>query len=204
MASNGERRDPAREYLERYAGLRPILAQIMPILLLTLAASILAGFLFLEMKRSLELLPGLLALIPAVMGTRGSIYGAFGSRLATGLHLGIIEPRFVRNPNVNNAIATALINSVTISFVIAVFAYVILLLLARQTIPLWALVVISLTAGVISGLILLGIVMLITFKGFKRGVDPDNLVGPVVTVTGDIFSILALLLSAEMVLVMLE
>lgn len=203
MVTNGERRDPARKYLERYASLRPILAQIMPILLLTLAASILAGFLLLEMKRSLELLPGLLALIPAVMGTRGSIYGAFGSRLATGLHLGIIEPKFVKNRNLSNAIEVALINSVVISVLIAVFAYAILLVLARETVPLWALVTISLTAGIISGLILLGIVMFITFTGFKKGVDPDNLVGPLVTVTGDVFSILALLITAEMVLVMI-
>lgn len=201
MASDGK--DPAKDYLEKYSSVRSILSQILPILLLTLAASILAGFLFLEMKDSLELLPGLLALIPAIMGTRGSIYGAFGSRIATGLHLGLVEPRFVSNKNVNNAIAAALINSVVISIVIAVIAYAVLLLLGIQTIPVWALVTISLLAGVISGLALIGIVMLITFGGFRRGIDPDNLVGPIVTVTGDILSIFALLVTAKMILVIL-
>ncbi len=196
-------KDPAKEYLEKYGSLRSILSQILPILLLTLAGSILAGFLFLEMRDSLELLPGLLALIPAVMGTRGSIYGAFGSRIATGLHLGIVEPRFVSNKNVNNAIAAALINSVVISIAIAVIAYTILLLLGLETIPVWALAVISLLAGIFSGLILIGVVMVITFGGFRRGVDPDNLVGPIVTVTGDIFSIFALLVTAKIILVIL-
>ena len=202
MVANDE--DPAKEYLRKYSSLTSILSQILPILLLTLVSSILTGFLFLKMKESLELLPGLLLLIPAVMGTRGGIYGAFGSKLATGLHLGIVEPRFVTNRNVNNAIATALINSLVISTVIPFVAYVSLLLLGLNTIPLWALVVISLLSGMISGLILLGIVILITFTGYRRGIDPDNLVGPLVTVTGDIFSILALLASAKIVLVFIS
>ncbi len=202
MVVNDE--DRAKEYLRKYSSLTSILSQILPILLLTLVSSILTGFLFLNMKESLELLPGLLLLIPAVMGTRGGIYGAFGSKLATGLHLGIVEPRFVTNRNVNNAIATALINSLVISTVIPFVAYVLLLLIGLNTIPLWALVVISLLAGVISGLILLGIVILITFNSFRRGIDPDNLVGPLVTVTGDIFSILALLASAKIVLVFIS
>lgn len=196
-------RDPAGEYIEKYSSLKSILSQILPILLVTLAGSILAGYLFLEMRESLELLPGLLALIPAVMGTRGSIYGAFGSRIATGLHLGIVEPRFVSNRNVNNAIIAALINSVVISIVIALIAYPALILFGFETIPIWALIVISLLAGVISGLILIGVVVLITFSGFRRGIDPDNLVGPIVTITGDIFSIFALLLSARIILVIL-
>ncbi|MFQ5970498.1 MAG: magnesium transporter [Nitrososphaerales archaeon] len=203
MAATGERKDLAKEYLERYGGLKPILAQILPILLLTLAGSILAGFLFLTMKELLELLPGLLAMIPAVMDTRGGVFGAFGSKIATGLHLGIVEPRFVSNRNVNNAIAAALINSIVISIAIAVIAYAVLLLLGLETIPVWALAVITLLAGTISGLILVGVVMFITFTGFRRGVDPDNLVGPVVTVTGDIFSIFALLFSAKIILVIL-
>ncbi|MFQ5941493.1 MAG: magnesium transporter [Nitrososphaerales archaeon] len=201
MANNSK--DTAKEYLERYSSLRAILSQILPILLLTLAGSILSGFLFLEMKDSLELLPGLLAMIPAVMDTRGGIYGAFGSKIATGLHLGIVEPRFVVNKNVNNAIAAALINSTVISIAIAVIAYGVLLGVGLATIPVWALVVISLLAGMISGLILIGVVMLITYSGFRRGIDPDNLVGPVVTVTGDIFSIFALLLTAKMILAIL-
>ena len=195
--------DKANEYLEKYSSLRSILFQILPILLLTLAGSILAGFLFLEMRDLLELLPGLLAMIPAVMNTRGGIYGAFGSRIATGLHLGIVKPRFVINRNVNNAIAAALINSTVISIVIAVIAYGVLLVLGLETIPVWALAVISLLAGMISGFILTGVAILITFSSFRRGIDPDNLVGPVVTVTGDIFSIFALLFSAKIILVII-
>lgn len=201
MASDGK--DPARDYLERYASLRSILSQVLPILLLTLGASILAGFLFLEMKDSLEILPGLLAMIPAIMGTRGSIYGAFGARIATGLHLGIVEPTFTANRNVNNAIVAALINSVAISIGIALLAYSVLALLGLEAIPVWALVAISLIAGVISGLALIGVVIIITYSGFRHGIDPDNLVGPIVTVTGDIFSIFALLISARIILVII-
>ncbi|NMJ86507.1 MAG: hypothetical protein EX285_01460 [Thaumarchaeota archaeon] len=196
-------RDLAKEYLEKYSSLSSIISQILPILLLALVGSLLTGFLFLEMRNSLELLPGLLAMVPAVMDTRGGIYGAFGSRIATGLHLGIVEPRFVINRNVNKAITAALINSTVISIIIAVIAYGVLHVLGFETIPVWALVVISLLAGMISGLILIGVMIVITFRGFRRGIDPDNLVGPLVTVTGDLFSIFALLFTAKIILVII-
>ena len=42
--------------------------------------------------RDLELLPGLLVLIPASVGMRGMIFGAMGARLGTGIAAGVFEP----------------------------------------------------------------------------------------------------------------
>ena len=114
-----------------------------------------------------------------------------------------VEFRFRFLINVNKAMAAALINSTVISIIIAVIAYGVLHVLGFETIPVWALVVISLLAGMISGLILIGVMIVITFRGFRRGIDPDNLVGPLVTVTGDLFSIFALLFTAKIILVII-
>jgi mgtE-like transporter len=188
------------ELLQNYAGIGTILKQIIPILMLTTSGSVFAGFVFMGMSEQLELLPGLIVLIPAVMDTRGNIYGALGSRLATGLHLGIIVPKFERNPNLINISSVSIVNTALVSIVIAILAYSVLVILSLQVIPIWALMAISLLAGVISGVILLSVVIAAGFVGYRKGMDPDNMLGPAVTITGDIFSILALLLSAEMII----
>jgi mgtE-like transporter len=188
------------ELLQNYAGVGTILKQIMPVLMLTTAGSVFAGFVFMGMSEQLELLPGLIVLIPAVMDTRGNIYGALGSRLATGLHLGIIMPKFERNPNLINISSVSIVNAAIVSVVIAILAYAVLIILSIETIPIWALMAISLLAGIISGVILLSVVIIAGFLGYRKGMDPDNLLGPAVTITGDIFSILALLLAAEMII----
>ena len=133
-------------------------------------------------------------------GGHGNIYGALGSRLSTGIHLGIIIPALKRNPNLINVSSVSLVNSVVISIVIAIFAYLFLIALGMESIPIWALILISLIAGVISGIILLLVVILFGFFGYRKGIDPDNLLSPTVTITGDIFSILALLLAADIVI----
>ncbi len=199
--SNNE--DPDDKYTKRYSRVSVILKQVIPILTITLLSSMLAGFILVGMKDSLEILPGLLVMIPGLLATRGNIYGVLGSRLSTCLHLGIIEPRFTLNKRFLNIIYASLISNAIISLVISVFAYIALLIFAKSIIPFWALAFISFVSGMISGVILSFLVSLFDFLGFKKGIDPDNIHGPVATVSGDIFSTLALFITAELVVDML-
>ena len=195
--------DPGDKYTKRYSRISIILKQVIPILTITLLSSMLAGFILVGMKDSLEILPGLLVMIPGLLATRGNIYGVLGSRLSTCLHLGIIEPRFTLNKRFLNIIYASLISNAIISLVISVFAYIALLIFAKSIIPFWALAFISFVSGMISGIILSFLVSLFDFLGFKKGIDPDNIHGPVATVSGDIFSTLALFITAELVVDML-
>ncbi len=199
--SNNE--DPGDKYTKRYSRISVILKQVIPILTITLLSSMLAGFILAGMKDLLEILPGLLVMIPGLLATRGNIYGVLGSRLSTCLHLGIIEPRFTLNKRFLNIICASLISNAIISLVISVFAYIALLMFAKSIIPFWALAFISFVSGIISGVILSFLVSLFNFLGFKKGIDPDNIHGPVATVSGDIFSTLALFITAELVVDML-
>ena len=67
-------------------------------------------------------------------------------------------------------------------------------------IPIFSLMAIAIIAGVLSGAILTIVVLLASIAGYNRGIDPDNLSGPVVSVFGDMISILMLLLTAQLVL----
>src|SRR5207245_5038631 len=50
-----------------------------------------AGLTLGAITHTLQLLPGLIVLVPAAIGMRGNIFGALGSRLGTAMHSGLFE-----------------------------------------------------------------------------------------------------------------
>jgi mgtE-like transporter len=65
-------------------------------LALGLGATLIAGITLASAEDRLESIPGLLALIPAAIGMRGAIFGALGSRLATGILTGQFDRQLTR------------------------------------------------------------------------------------------------------------
>ncbi|RKX70244.1 hypothetical protein DRP53_05580, partial [candidate division WOR-3 bacterium] len=71
-----------------------ILIQALPVVILTSVGEFFAGSILGRLHERLELIPGLIILVPAVMDLRGNIGTALGSRLSSALHLGIIGKHF--------------------------------------------------------------------------------------------------------------
>jgi mgtE-like transporter len=46
---------------------------------------------------------------------------------------------------------------------------------------------------------MIGVLLSVLFVGYRRGLDPDNLIGPVVTTVGDVFGMLFLLVGVVLV-----
>ncbi|WP_101295118.1 magnesium transporter [Halegenticoccus soli] len=175
--------------------------EALPVLTLSAVGGLFAGVVLGGMEEELRVIPGLLVLVPALLATRGNVYGSLGARLGSGLHQGLVEPRFsVGDRRVNAAVAAALANGILISVLAAVMAYALLSVLARSVAPLSTLVAIALIAGVLSGLLLTAAVVGVVFVGYRRGVNPDTLAGPVVTTTGDVVGIATMLFAARLVL----
>ena len=175
--------------------------EALPALGASLVGGLLAGVVLGGMRAELRAVPGLLVLVPALLATRGNVYGSFGARVATALHQGILEPS-VRSGDerLRAAVAAALVNGVFASAFAAVVAFVVLVLLGRQVAPVWTLVGVSIVAGLLSGIVLTAVVVSVVFAGYRRGRNPDTLVGPIVTTTGDVFGLLFLLLAVRLVL----
>jgi mgtE-like transporter len=120
----------------------------------------------------------------------------------------LVEPAFAgdgRLPvavddRVAAAVTAALANGILASLFAAVVAFLVLRLLARPVAPLSTLLAIALVAGLLSGVALTVAVVSVVFAGFRRGYNPDTLVGPLVTTTGDVFGISFLLLAVRLVL----
>lgn len=166
----------------------------------SMVGSLLAGVVLSGLDAEFRLLPGLLVLVPALLATRGNVYGSLGARIATALHQGLLTPSLLaRDERLESALIAALANGMITSTFAAVAAFGILTVLGTQS-SLWALLAVALLAGLLSGIVLSGAVVIVVFAGYRRGYNPDTLVGPIVTTTGDVFGVFFLFLSVKVVL----
>ena len=176
-----------------------IYREALPILLIALGGGLFAGLVLEGILESVERFPGLLVMVPVFLATRGNVYGALGGRISSGLHQGLIPPRFERNERLVNAVVASFINGIGISVVIGVITWVALLVIGWESAALYELVGIMLIAGVLTSVVLIVGLLGLIFAGYERGYDPDNLVGPIVTTLGDIFGMLFMLFAIGLV-----
>lgn len=173
---------------------RDVYRQALPVILISLVAGLFAGTILGSetMREGIASVPGILLLLPAFLATRGGVYGSLGARLATGLHQGIIEPRFQLDRRLTNAIVASFINGMVVSVFIAVITFAALALFAEGG-SLLVLVGVMVIAGLLSAILMLSVLVTVVFVGYNRGLDPDNIIGPVVTTLGDVFGVAFLL-----------
>jgi mgtE-like transporter len=164
---------------------------------------LLAGIGLSFMTGLLQTLPGLIILIPPAIGMRGNIYSALVSRLGTSMHLGLYSPSLKRGgilfQNASASLVLTLVLSVILGFLVKMAAYP-LGPPNGEYISLHGFVLISVVAGLISGLVLLAIALLVSIIGYQRNWDLDNMSSPIITSAGDVITIPALFLAALMVL----
>jgi len=176
-----------------------IYREALPVLLIALCGGLFAGLILEGVLDSVEQFPGLLVMVPVFLATRGNVYGALGGRIASGLHQGLIEPRFEFDERLANAVLASFINGIGISVVIGVITWLGLLVLGWESASLAEFVAIMLLAGTLTSVVMIVGLLGLLFLGFTHGYDPDNLVGPIVTTLGDVFGMLFLLLSVGLV-----
>jgi len=173
----------------------------LPALATSVLGGLLAGLVLGGMRAELRAVPGLIVLVPALLATRGNVYGSLGARLSTALHQGLVQPRVrLDDERLRGAVAAAIANGLLASAFAATVAFLVLTGLGRTVAPLWVLLAVALLGGVLSGLALTATVVAAVFAGFRRGYNPDTLVGPVVTTAGDVFGVAFLLLAVRAVL----
>ena len=175
-----------------------IYRQALPVLVIALGGGLFAGVVLESLVEAVTDVPGLLVMVPVFLATRGNVYGALGGRIASGLHQGLIDPSFEYDERLANAVLASFINGIGISIVIGGLTWGVLTLLGWGPAALAQLVMIMFLAGTLTAVVLITGLLAIIFIGFKRGYDPDNLVGPIVTTLGDVFGIVFLLLSVRL------
>jgi mgtE-like transporter len=177
-----------------------ILLQATPVVILTSIGELFAGSILGKMHGRLDLIPGLIILVPAIMGLRGNIGTALGSRISASLHLGLIGRKFSFSRfNLNN-IGAAFSLSLTVSIIIGLFARFVCHIFGLPSIPLVNLLLIAILASAMASLVLVPFTVTLTYFAFNRRLDPDNIVAPIIGMVGDVITVAVVFIAADIVL----
>ncbi len=167
--------------------------ETLPVLLLVVLGGALAGSVLAGMEEMLDLIPGLIVIVPAIIDMRGNISTALGSRLGSAFHLGLLHQGLrsdAGKENIKGSLALSFFTSV----LFPIFLWLISLFLPFSIGP-WQLLtifMISIFTGVTAAIILITITFLIVASSIKFNIDPDNVSGPVLTTAGDVFTLLVM------------
>ena len=177
---------------------KEMIRQSLPLIVLCGLGGIVAGSTLGVMTDLFTSIPGLIVVIPAIIALRGNISTAFGSRLGSAYHLGIIDAENIWNEELKQNIIASIILSFVTSIVIGILAYVSSILIGVYPDPV-KLISIVIIAGIISALILTQLTIVIIYAVFRRCYDPDNITGPALATFGDIVTMLCIFGSAVLV-----
>ena len=171
-------------------------------LLVSAAASSVAGIYLGSVREVLGLIPGLMVLLPSIIDMRGNIAGVLASRLSSSMHLGEFSIDFQEGCVLGDNIRASFVVTVLIAFVLGIFAYVASRIFGLPVVGIADLVLISVVSGIISGLVVMGITVIIALASYRYGLDLDMIAAPTVTTSGDIVTLPILVLSAVFVMLL--
>ncbi|MCQ8905625.1 MAG: magnesium transporter [Methanothermobacter sp.] len=192
----------SRKFGSFFRDSRRIIGESFVALFICAMGDLVAGIFLGKMSPMLESYPGLLVLIPGAIGMRGNIFGALGSRLGSGLHIGVLSPELRRSDVLADNIEGTIILTVVMSLFLGFMAWIFCHLFGFESMGIMDFTVISVIGGIISGAFLLPATVLISLKSYENGWDPDNVTTPLIAASGDLFtlpSIFAALAVLEMV-----
>jgi mgtE-like transporter len=179
-------RRSARALWAHWRAERRALGQGLVALVLSTAAGFLAGLTLAHLTDRLDRVPGLLVLIPAAVGMRGTIFGAIGARLGTANAAGTFAPTIRPDGVLHRNAEVAVITTLTSSIWLALLARVVSAAFGHPSVSLWGLVTISVVGGVLGSAVILAATVALSVRSFRRGWDLDSVSTPVVTALGDV------------------
>ena len=164
----------------------------IPLLTLTAVIEIVAGQVLQGNIDTLFVLPIFLISIPVVNSVGGNIGSILGARLASGLHMGTITYSFRDKTMHQNFITSLVIGMITFTTLAILIYYIGYFGNIPMGIRFPTYMMIIIGTGAVLVIMISFISIVTAFISFKPGLDPDDMVAPVVTTFGDTLGIILL------------
>ncbi len=176
------------------------LRQGLVALTLSTVAGFVAGLTLAHITGTLEDLPGMLVLIPAAVGMKGTIFGAIGGRLGTASAAGVFEPNLEREGVLYRNVYVAIVTTFSSAIWLAVLARLAAAAFGiEHVISIWKLALISVVGGAVGSVFILVITVGLSVLSHRRGWDLDSVSTPMVTALGDMTTLPSLFLASFLV-----
>ncbi|MFA6887897.1 MAG: magnesium transporter [Candidatus Woesearchaeota archaeon] len=168
--------------------------------IVSVAGGLIAGTVLAIYTEKILLIPSMLILLPGFLEMRANITAPLASRLSSGLFLGVIHAK--SNPTRTKIIQGNVIASFVLSGIVSLLLGLIVFFVNYFFLQVYTpkLIVVVLFAGILANAIEIPLTLFATFYLFKKGHDPNNIMGPFLTSSGDIISIISILLALVVVI----
>jgi mgtE-like transporter len=187
------------ELLGYWRAERRTLRQGLVALALSTIAGFVAGLTLAHITGTLESFPGLIVLIPAAVGMKGTIFGAIAARLGTADAAGLLAITLRRGGVLRRNLDVAILTTFSSSLWLALLSRVMSAAFGERSISLWSLVVISVVGGAIGSMMVLAITIVLSALSHRFGWDLDSVSTPMVTALGDMTTLPSLFLATFLV-----
>ncbi|MFD1586191.1 magnesium transporter [Halorientalis brevis] len=172
---------------------RAIMRAGLPVLLVLTLVEIGSGLVLGSFQASLLRYPTLLVLVPVTIGTAGNLGSILAARLSTVFHLGLLSFEPDDEFLLGNALATIGL-ALTLFPVVGAGAWVLQAIVGGTTLPFGTVVVVAFTSGAILAVLAVVVTFVTTYAAYRFGLDPDDVVVPVVTNVCDVLGVVVLVL----------
>lgn len=170
---------------------RAITRAMLPVLLVLTAVEIGSGLVLDSFETTLLRFPSLLVLVPVTIGTAGNLGSILAARLSTAFHLGLLAFSPTDDRLTGNALATVAL-AATLFPVVGAGAWGLTALTVGARLPLATVVAVSTASGLVLAFVAIAVALVATYTAYRLGLDPDDVVIPIVTNTCDVLGIVVL------------
>jgi mgtE-like transporter len=176
-------------------GLRRIVRESVPVLVLAGCISALAGVTLEKSFSRFEALPALLVLVPAQLSSSGALGGILSGRVSSKLFLGLVEPQTRPNREAQRDISLIFLLAVPVFVFNGFGAHWVARALGEASPGLGQMVAASLIGGGLAVLFAVTVAYYGTVAAYRTGVDPDTYGIPVVSSSVDFVGAFSLIIA---------
>ena len=168
-----------------------LVKETFPSEVISIVGSLLAGIILSLLILPFKSFAVLILIMPALLSLRGNISGPFIARTSKDLIIGAFNKRSW----LENVLATYTLSIVT-AVLIGIFAMLLnFFLINLQLIPFGLVILIPLISIVITLTVSIPISTILNYLVFHYGLDPNNIVNPIMTAVDDFFTVISFYLT---------
>lgn len=170
---------------------RAITRAMLPVLVVLTAVEIGSGLVLDSFEDTLLQFPSLLVLVPVTIGTAGNLGSILAARLSTAIHLGLLGFSVSDERLAGNALAIVGL-AATLFPLVGAGAWGLTAVTVGSELALVTVVVVATASGLGLAVVAILVALVATYAAYRLGLDPDDVVVPVVTNTCDVLGVVVL------------
>ncbi|MFC6873979.1 magnesium transporter [Halobellus marinus] len=178
---------------------RAISRAMLPVLLALTLVEVGSGLVLGRFESQLLRYPTLLALVPVTIGTAGNLGSILAARLSTAFHLGTLSFDPADEQLAGNAVATLAL-ALSIFPLVGIGSWGLTALAGSVQLSPGTVLAISLSSGIALAVLAVAVTLTVTYAAYRLGLDPDDVVIPVVTNTCDVLGVVVLFATVQLLL----